>query len=185
MQQVFRRVYRNEKQTARGGRCLAILGRLLDHIANEGLCGWPDVLVYPEEIRGIVLFLDFGETMIVFAIACLDAVLAFFHHKVYVGSARRERMEGVPKVFAPRGDFLGVRRVGVNAHNHLGEERLAETICRIFPGNALRRPVHWIEMHRRKHGRYLGSMFDEPSDRFIAQFGEVVSPPIPLETRTE
>src|SRR5664279_2228079 len=51
----------------------------------DSLPGRPNVLIYPEEVLGVVLLLDTGQTIIVVTIAGPNTVLALFHHEVHVG----------------------------------------------------------------------------------------------------
>src|SRR5208337_2506108 len=68
-----------------------------------------------------------------------------------------------------------------HAHDHLGEQRLAETVRGIVLAHALRCAIDGIEVHGREHARQLRPMFDVPGNGFIAQLGEVVGPPVPLQ----
>jgi hypothetical protein len=58
------------------------------NLADIDLRGRANVLVHSEKVSGIVLLLDFSQAVIVFSIACSNALLALFHHKIYVRSAR-------------------------------------------------------------------------------------------------
>src|SRR5215467_5223329 len=90
-------------------------------------------------------------------------------------------MQGFPVVLAPCGDFVGIGWLGIDAHDYFGEEGLAKTVRRICLADTLRRSVDRIKMHCRIHSRYLRPVLDMPGDGFFAQFGEVVSSPIPLQ----
>src|SRR5262245_2483782 len=65
-----------------------------------------DVLVYPEEVPGVILLLDRRETFVVVAISGLNPILALFHHEIHVGSTRRVRMESAPVISRPFRDDL-------------------------------------------------------------------------------
>jgi hypothetical protein len=49
-------------------------------IDSGRLCRWPDILIYSEEITGIILGFDRGQPIVIPAIRRPNPVLAFFHH---------------------------------------------------------------------------------------------------------
>src|SRR5215831_9216871 len=107
-----------------------------------------DVLVHAEEICGVVLLLNAGETTVIVAESGLNPILALVHHEVDVSAAGGIGMQGLPIFLAPGRDLLRVSRVGVHAHDDLGEQGLAETVARLVAAHALRRTVDGVEVHR-------------------------------------
>src|SRR6185295_18679981 len=83
---------------AYGSACRSGHGPLPDRLSGE-LVHAPrlkplrrlDVLIQPEQIGRIVLFLEQGESIVVRAIRGLDAILLVLRHEVYVDRSCRKR----------------------------------------------------------------------------------------------
>src|SRR6185437_14403417 len=94
-------------------------------------------------------------------------------------------MQGLPVFLAPVSDLAGVGRIGINPDNHLGEERIAIAVSGIVSAYALRRAIQRIEMHCGEHCGQAGTELRVAGNGFIAQLGEVVGTPIPLQAGNE
>src|SRR2546421_781039 len=81
--------------------------------------GRPDVLVYAEEVLGVVAILDLHQSSIVVAIAGHDAVIPLVHHHVQIAAAGREGVNGVPVVTYPGDVAVIVGRVCIGGEDDL------------------------------------------------------------------
>src|ERR1051326_2867575 len=78
-----------------------------------------NVLVHAKEIIGIVFRFDLAEPLIIVAVSFFHALFAFVaHQKIYVRPASRVGMQRVVVTLRPRNDFVLVRRVRIDAHDH-------------------------------------------------------------------
>jgi hypothetical protein len=170
----------SQRNAAATSKKLALPSKPVD-IAVTSLDGRLDVLIHTEEIGWIVLALDGRQALIVVPVAGFDALLALFHHEIYVRAARRMGMQIVPVLSGPVHDAVLIGRVGIDSHNHLGPGGIPVAPRRLVLAHPMRRSVHRIEVHGRVHGRQLGAVLHVEPDRLVAQLIDKVRFPIVLE----
>ena len=106
-----------------------------------------DVLVYAEEVPGIILFLDRRETFVVVAISGLNPILPFFHHEIHIGATRGVGMESAPIISGPVRDDLLVRRIGIDTPDHRGVGYVTIAEGGVRAANTMDCTVDGIDVH--------------------------------------
>jgi len=142
-----------------------------------------NVLVYPEEVGGIMSVLDHCQAIILVSECGPDSLLAFLHHEVDVGAASRVRMQGVEVVFAPFDDLVLVRRIGIHTDNDLCPIRIPLAERRVVLPHTVRGAVDGIKVHGGLHGRKPRTLVGVKSDGLVAQLLDEIGAPIPLQAR--
>jgi hypothetical protein len=79
-----------------------------------------NVLIYPEEIVGIVFVFDRNQPLVVVSVRRLHAIRSLVaHQKVYISSTSRIRVERIIIVLRPRDRLFVVRGIGIDTDHHL------------------------------------------------------------------
>src|ERR1700684_2322469 len=106
-----------------------------------------DVLIYAEQVAGIVPLLDLSQTVVILTVGRPDPILALLHHEVDVGAAGGIGMKRVPILPRPDGDFFLVRGVGIDPDNYRTPHRVPVSPRRGAVLDAAGSSVDRIEVH--------------------------------------
>src|SRR5262249_32433172 len=124
-----------------------------------------------------------SEALEISSISRLHTILSFIHHEVYIGAARRIRMQSFPVTSSPGNKAFVVCGIRINADDNLRPFRVAVTPRRVVLPYPARSSIDWIKMHAGLPCGKLRSIFHVLLDGAVAQFIEKIGFPIPLKSR--
>src|ERR1700721_2804734 len=141
-----------------------------------------DVLIYPEQVRRVVAFLDLRQTWIILAVGRANAIFALFHHKVDVRATGRVRVQRAPIFLRPRGNFIFVRGVRIDSHNYLSPQSVAvpPSCCTLLDTAGC--TIDGVEVHGGLRRRHCRSVFQMVRDRFVGKRTDEIGLPVPLHS---
>src|SRR5215469_10356399 len=111
----------------------------------------PDVLIDPEKVGRVILFLERTEARVIVTVGRLEAPLALVaHHEVHVAAARTVGMHRLPIRFAPTAHRIRLLRVRIDPSDNHRPHGIPGIPGRFILRDATYGAVDWVKMHQRQ-----------------------------------